>query len=825
MIKNYLKTALRHLLKNRVTTVINILGLALGISCLLIILAVVRYEQSYDQFHSDAERIYRVVRVSQGEGEKEYRTGVPYAVPGALREELTMAEKVAATLFYSEEGMQISVVDETSRDQTQQFRERDGIVFMDTAFFNLFDFSNTSFHWVAGNPETALSEPFSVVLTESVAEKYFTDGEALGQTLRLDNLVDIKVTGVVSDLPANSDFPFRIMLSYATLNTEGLLKDSFSDWYSVSDEHQNFILLREGISPEEAEEQIQQIQAANVSESTAKSRLFKLQPLSEVHTDARLGNYRARTVSQETIWALLIIGAFILGTAAINFINLSTAQSVLRSKEVGIRKTLGGMRHQLTGQFLGETFLVTLTAGVLALGVAELVSVYAQDLLQIRNERALISNPLTLSSLAIIILGVALLAGTYPALMMSRFNPVAALKNKINSGSSHKMPLRRGLVLLQFVIAQVFIIGTIVVIQQMDYFRSAELGFESEAVVTVKLPEGKTPPLSALQTLENRWKSSPAVKSVSFASTSPSGFKRNTSHWDIRRKGAPKTEEGIVFERQSVDTQYLDLYQIPLLAGRNFQPSDTSEQIIINRKLAERVGFSNPTEALNETMIIGTKNTYSIIGVTENFHTKSLHGELDYVGLLQRPKEYETVNIKLDLTANTSQESDILAETIQQLEADWASMYPDYLFDYQFLDDRIAAFYQEETRLAQLFKILAGITIFIGCLGLYGLVSFMAVRRTKEVGIRKVLGASVRSILILFSKEFMVLVGIAFLLAAPLAYYVMQQWLMNFTYQIDIGANTFFIAIAFSALVALLTVSHQSVKAALANPVDSLRNE
>ncbi|MEM8968079.1 MAG: ABC transporter permease, partial [Bacteroidota bacterium] len=713
-------------------------------------------------------------------------------------------------------------IDESLEDRPRQFWERDGVVFMDTAFLNLFDF-NTAFRWIAGNPETALGEPFSVVLTESVAEKYFPEGNALGNTLKLDNLIDVKVTGIVSDLPANSDFPFRIMISYTTLNTEGLLKEHFSNWYSVSDEHQSYILLREGVSPAEAEEQIHQIHAANVSKSMAKSRRYQLQPLPEVHTDARFGNYRARTVSQETIWALLIIGAFILGTAAINFINLSTAQSVLRSKEVGIRKTLGGMRHQLTGQFLGETFLVTLTAGILALGAAELVSVYAQDLLRIESRGALISNSTTIGTLAIIIVGVALLAGTYPALMMSRFNPVAALKNKINSGPSHKMPLRQGLVILQFVIAQVFIIGTIVVIQQMDYFRSAELGFEPEAVVTVKLPEGKTPSLSALETLENRWKSSPAVKSVSFASTSPSGIKRNTSFRDIRRKGA--SEESIVFERQSVDDQYLNLYQIPLLAGRNFQPSDTTGQIMINRKLAERVGFSNPEEALNEIIFIGTKTTYSIIGVTENFHTKSLHGELDYVGLLQRPKEYETANIKLDLTAHASQESHVLAETIQQLEADWASMYPEYLFDYQFLDERIAAYYQEEARLTQLFKVLAVITIFIGCLGLYGLVSFMAVRRTKEVGIRKVLGASVRSILVLFSREFIVLVGIAFLLAAPLAYYVMSKWLMNFTYQIDIGINTFIMAIAFSALVALFTVSYQSVKAALANPVDSLRNE
>ncbi|MEM6841190.1 MAG: ABC transporter permease [Bacteroidota bacterium] len=820
MIKNYLKTAFRHLLNNRVTTSVNILGLALGISCVLIILTVVRYERSYDQFHSDTDRIYRVVRVGQVDRETEYRAGIPYPVPRALQEDLTIAEKVTAMLYIGD--VQISVIDSQTNEVSQQFQEDDGATFADPSLFQVFDFKDAGFHWIAGNPETALEEPFTVVLTQTLANKYFPAGDALGNTLKLDNLIDAQVTGVITDLPANSDFPFRIIISYETLKAENLFENSFSDWYSITDEHHTYVLLNKGVRAEEAEAQMLKIHAARVDKQLAENRLYKLQPLHEVHTNPYLENYRGRTVSSETIWALLIIGAFILGTAAINFINLSTAQSVLRSKEVGIRKTLGGMRHQLTWQFLGETFLVTLIAGLLAVGVAELVSVYAQDLLQIKSTGALIADPSTLGTLVAIILGVALLAGMYPALLMSRFNPVAALKNKIGNGSSRKLPLRRGLVTLQFVIAQVFIIGTIVVVQQMDYFRSAELGFESEAVITVRLPEGKTPPLSELQTLKNRWHSSSAVRSVSFTTTSPSGINRNTSHWNIRRQGSPDTEEGIVFERQSVDDQYLNLYQIPLIAGRNFQPFDTSGQIIINRKLAERAGFTELAEAINENMLIGSE-PYRIIGVIENFHTKSLHAELDYVGLVQRPNEYKTANIKLDL--NTGNEPTALLKTIQQLEANWASTYPEYIFDYNFLDERIAAYYREEVRLTQLFKILAGITILIGCLGLYGLVAFMAVRRTKEVGIRKVLGASVRSILVLFSQEFMVLVGIAFLLAAPIAYYLMQQWLMNFTYQIDIGVNTFVIGIAFSAVVALLTVSYQSLKAALANPVESLRNE
>ena len=335
---------------------------------------------------------------------------------------------------------------------------------------------------------------------------------------------------------------------------------------------------------------------------------------------------------------------------------------------------------------------------------------------------------------------------------MSGFNPVAALKNKLGGSSQQGMLLRRGLVALQFMIAQVFIIGTIVVVQQMDYFRDAELGFDQEAVVTVRLPEGQTPPLSTLETLENRWKSTPTVKAVSFASSSPAGVGRSISSWDIQVKGAPEGSENIVFERQAIDEQYLRLFQIPLIAGRNFLPGDTA-RIILNRKLSERVGFSDPHEALEEIMLIGG-NPFTVIGVVENFHTHSLRGDIDYVGLMMTPQDYNTANVKLNLASLATRSSGNLSETLQQLEATWTATYPKYIFDYHFLDERIAAYYQEEVRLSQLFKVLAGITIFIGCLGLYGLVAFMAVRRTKEVGVRKVLGASVRHILILFSKEF-----------------------------------------------------------------------
>jgi putative ABC transport system permease protein len=442
-------------------------------------------------------------------------------------------------------------------------------------------------------------------------------------------------------------------------------------------------------------------------------------------------------------------------------------------------------------------------------------------LFQLELENPLFADPFIWLSLLLTIFIVTILAGIYPALVMSGFNPVAALKNKINAGAQKKLRLRWGLVTLQFVIAQVFIIGTIVVIQQMEYFRHADLGFDQEAVISVRLPDNQ---LSTIQTLKNQWESNTNIQAISFSNTLPSGTGKNGSWQDIRRKGAPEGEEGIVFEHQSIDEIYLDLYKIPLLAGRNFIPTDTMQSIILNQTLAERAGFAQPEDAVGETMMV-FGDAFTVVGITEDFHTSSLKDEIGYLAFTMMPKRYRTANIKLSVTPGTAGSAGKIQEAIGQVEKAWTATYPDYVFEYQFLDESIAAYYREETRLSQLFKMLAGVTIFIGCLGLYGLVAFMAVRRTKEVGIRKVLGASVQNILVLFSKEFITLVLIAFCIAGPVAFYVMRQWLSNFAYRIDMGAGVFLLAIGASILIAVLTVSYQSLKAALMNPVESLRNE
>ena len=815
MLRNYFITTFRHLLNHKSISVINVLGLALGITCALVILMVVRYERSFDRFHSHADRIYRVVRTGVGD-DPGYRTGVSYPLTEAIRTELTSAEQVAATLDVG--GVQVDVYDEEGTIRNRFQGEAFGLV--EPEFFDIFDFAGTGFRWVAGDPATALTEPFTLVLTQSLAKKYFSNEDALGRTLRIKipEPVDCKVTGVISDLPANTDFPFQLIGSYASLKP--FLGEGMNDWYSVSDDNQCFVRLHEGVSEPEAEAQIAKVHAGHVDEKLASTRLYPLQPLLEMHSDARFGNYKRRTVSQETIGALILIGFFLLLTACINFVNLATAQAVVRSKEVGIRKVLGSRRRQLTTQFLSETFILTFVASLLALGTAELVTIYGSALLQIPSDRFLITTPFILGSLALMVLIVTLAAGFYPALVQSGCHPIAAIKNKIATRTRRGFRLRSGLVVLQFIISQVFIIGTLVIIRQMDYFKNADLGFDQEAVVTVSVPE-----LSAdLPTLRNQWEEIAAVQQVSFSSSPPSGMMRNSFFEGIRRKSVPEGEEGFSFELQYVDEHYLDLYQIPLIAGRNFLPSDTAQSIIINQMLSKRAGFATPAEAVGEEMWRNDQ-LVTVVGVIENFHTNSLKEGVDMVGLIRYPGSYLTASIKLDVNPDQPSAFQNLQQTLASVEQAWTASFPEYVFDYSFLNANIAHYYQEEARLTQLFKLLAGVTIFIGCLGLYGLVAFMAVRRTKEVGVRKVLGASVQHILVLFSKEFVYLILIAFCVAGPVAWYVMRLWLQNFTYRIDLEIGTFLIAIVASLLIALLTVSYQAIKTATANPVDSLRSE
>lgn len=813
MFKNYLVTSFRHLLKNKSTSFINIAGLTLGITFMLVIIVVVQYELSYDSFHTNAQNIYRITRVSTIDGTPEFRTGVVYPLTDALRNELASIVDIVSMQYEGE--IQITMAREDG--QLDEMFQQNGFVFLEPSFFNIFDYKSKDFRWIAGNPESALREPNSIVLTQELADKYFPDGNILGKTIRIENQVNFKVTGIISNLPDNTDFPFKIIASYSTL--KGFMNEL--SWYGVTDANQAYVIVKDGTSKDKIDAQIAAIHSSNVDERTADFRKYLLQPLNEVHSDSRFGNYNGRTVSSSTIWTLTLVGFFLLIMACINFINLTTAQSMIRGKEVGIRKVLGGNKSQLIIHFLGETFIITTIATILAVIFADNIILSFQDLLGVKLGHPFVEEPFILVLLILIIFFVTLFAGFYPALLQSDFSPVNALKSKLGNKSIKGIQLRRGLVAFQLVISQVFIICTLIVVKQMDYFMNADLGFDKEAVITLNIADNNP---EKQQILKNKWESVAGIKAVSWSFSLPSGTGRNTSFQEIRTQGMGTESEGIGFEHQAIDENYLELYKVALLAGRNFVPADSTRGIILNLQLSRRLGFVQPHDALGKQVFIGD-DSYNVIGVTEDFHSLSLKDPIDHIAFFYNPRRFYNASIKLAYLTGKDSFLENLPQVISEIEKGFKSTYPEFVFSYDFLDKRIESFYAEETRLSKLFKILAVLSIFIGCLGLYGLVSFMAVRRGKEIGIRKVLGASIGSIITLFSKEFILLVLFAFAVAAPLSLYIMQKWLQEFVFRIDLEFEIFLLAGFASLLIAAVTAGYQSIKASLANPVDSLKSE
>lgn len=814
MLRNYIKIAVRNLSAHKANTAINVFGLIVGIASALVILTIIRFELSFDQFHTHADRIYRVVRVSKVEGQEEFRTGVSYPLPEALRSDITSIEKIAALQYY--QAAQVDILDEEGSTE-KKFKETNGVALVEPSFFTIFDFNKTGFKWIAGNPEKALTKPFSVVLTRSIAQKYFSDLDVLGKTVRLEQQLDFTITGIIEDLPPNTDFPFTIFASYSTFYEiqADQMKD---DWWSVSDENQCFIVLPSSISKEEMETQIKQVHAAHSPKQLSQSRFYKLQALSEMHQDERFGNFNLRTVSKNTLWALALVGIALVLVACVNYINLATARSTLRSKEIGIRKVLGSKRSQLVIQFLSEAFVVVLVASVIGIFIAELALANLHSLLNVTPENHLITDPFVLRFLVAIILVITFLAGFYPALIVSRFNSITAIKNKLTSAGTGGY-LRKTLVVFQFCITQVFAIGTLIVISQMEYFKNGDLGFEKEAIINVSIPAADD---IKLKTFKDQLQTNSRISKVSVSSTTPSGFKRNRWFTDIRRKEAdPK--ENLVCEYQSVDPEYFELYKLRFEAGRNFSFNDTLQNIIINHTLALNAGYKTAEEAIGSQMQLDNKD-YIVIGVIYDFYSESMKEGFGKLAFRMNPQHYMMASIKLN-TENSRHNEATLQEAIHGIENVWAQTYPETAFDYRFFDENIKAFYQEESKLSKLLQIFSMIFLFVGCLGLYGLISFVVNRKMKEVAVRKIFGASFVNILILISKDYIQLILLAFFIASPIAYYFTEKWLNGFVNHIDISWWIIIIPGIIVLGVALMAVSGQTLRAAQSNPADTLKYE
>ena len=805
MVSSLFKMAARGLLRNRSYTIINIISLAVGVASCLLIFLVIRFELSFDTFHSKRDRICRVVSIIGKPDAVRHSSGVPFPVADALRSEVPQLEKVA--VLYGVGETQISVLDERGLQTEKKFKERRGVFYAEPEIFDIFDFT-----WLAGSPASALDLPENGVLTRETAQRYFGDWtNAMGRIILFKNRDAFVVSGIVEDYPVNSDLPFKVLLSIASIKNRE--RDMFKDWVGVSGTYNCYVLLPPGVPTTELDASLASLVEAHKPAEYRNDRLVS-QRLADVHFDSRYGTFSGRTFSRELITATTLVAVFLLITACVNFVNLATAQAVNRSREVGIRKVLGGGRTQLMMQFLAETAIIALLAVLVAVAIAEIALPSLNRLLALSLHLRLVGDPGVLGFLVAITAGVTVLSGCYPAFVLSGFAPITVLRSTATTRLVGGIMLRRALVVLQFTIAQVLIIGMLVVVSQMDFFRNASLGFDKESLVTVPVPNDSLS-LSRIDVLKSRLLQQSGISQVSFSAFSAS----DDSHW----------RSDFMFDRSAsitdfnadlkwADTDFFETYGIRFVAGRPYQHSDTVRAFVVNEALVRKLRLRRPQEILGKHLRFWNGQLSApVVGVVKDFQQAPLQQSLAPVVLGCWKDTYQLINIKLRPGPP--------APTLAAIEHLWNETYPDHVYEYQFLDKKIDNFYRDGNRLSQMLKVFAGIAVLISCLGLYGLVSFMALHRTKEVGIRKVLGASVCSIILLLSREFTILVGIAFIFAAPIGYYVMNGWLEDFAYRIYMGVDLLLIPMLSTVILAWLTVGYRAIKAASANPVEALRYE
>lgn len=805
MIRNYFKIAWRNLNRRKGHALINIGGLAVGIAVCLLIFIMVQFELSFDNYHEKKDRIYRVLTEMHHAAVPEPNTnnGVPYPLPLTLQTAIPQIEE--SSVVYSVNGSQFQILDEEGKT-VKKFKEENGVLFTEPSLFDIFDFE-----WLAGNPNS-LKDPFSVVLTKETADKYFGDWKnAMGKRLMANNSETFTVTGILGSIPKNTDFQFKVVISYGTGFTSELLASE--DWDSINGNFNCYVLLPPNVSEQEINAQLDLLSKEKRDSGNADTQI--LQPLQAVHFDTESGNFSRKSISYGLINVLWIVAGFILLIACVNFINLSTAQTANRSKEIGVRKVLGSNKSHLKMQFLIETFLIVLLSVGLAMAIAFTSLKYVGGMFDLPLSTDMIDMTQILLFLTAVTILVTLLAGFYPSVVLARYSAVDALKGKVAKVGSGSISLRRSLVVFQFVVAQALIIGTLILVNQMDYFMNQPLGFEKESIVNIALPSDSTA-LTKMDYLRNEILSINGVLNASYSSNTP--LDHNRTHWSnfTFNQSTEDTEFYSVIKR--TDHNFIDTYKLTLVAGRGLKPLENTTEFLVNETLLKKLGIMNSEEALNKEIDLWEGAiTGPIVGVVKDFQSHSFKDEIAPVLMMPAEDTYGQIGLKL-ASAETS-------AALMKIEKTWNRLFPDYVFEYNFLDAKIAGYYEQEKRLSQLYTLAAGIAIFLSCLGLLGLASFMIMQRVKEAGIRKVLGATKNNIIYLFSIEFILLIGIAFCIAAPLAWYFMSIWLEAYTYRIDITWTVFVIGGLGTMCVALSTVGYQALKVARQNPVKSLRTE
>jgi putative ABC transport system permease protein len=801
MFKRNILTAFRSLKKDLSYTITNLAGLTIGITCCLLILSFVKYELSFDQFHTKKDRIYRVNYDVLMGGDQTVSPSVPVFVAPELKKRFPEIED--ATRFSPE------WVARTIRHGNVLFDENN-FCYADSNFFKIFDFKAA-----LGNLQTALDKPNTVVITKNIATKYFGKENPIGQVLLFNNKKEFVVSAVAENIPSNSHFSFDFLTSfYSTESFDSLELQQV--WNNPN--YATYLLLKPKTNVDALYKKIDAWVNPPEQNSTSQNSLhLRLEPLKDVHFDTQVYNYKnsIAVTDFKYINIFITIAILILLIACANYINLSTAKASVRAKEVGIRKTIGAGFWQIFTQFLTESFLLTAAAVGLSVIAVDLLLPYLNNLLG-KNIPFYIFDSGFILSLVTGIIVISLLAGFYPSLVLSRFRPVETLKGAFAKTGGSGITLRKSLVVFQFTISVALILGTIIVRSQLQFMQSEKLGLNKDHVLLI---HGNADLNNKLDAFAEKIKNTSGVQDVALTWRSP--FETVTGNGFSINPNPTSNDDWHVVGGIAGDANYLSTLDIKLLAGRNFDAAkikgeNTVNEFIVNEAFLQHYNLK-PKDVLNKEVILGLTGKGTIVGVMKDFHTRSLHDKIEPVVLFNNPQFFGSLLVHVAPNA--------LPGVLSNIQKTWRSFVPARPFNYSFLDDEYDAMYRTEQKSGALMSLFCGVAILITCLGLLGLMTFIVANRTKEIGIRKILGASVVSITAMLSKDFLKLVVIAIVIASPVAWYFMNHWLLDFAYRINISWYVFLVTGIAALLIAFITISFQSIKAAIANPVKSLRTE
>jgi len=815
MFRNFFISAFRNFLRNKSFSLINIVGLAIGISASLVIFLIVQYDFSFEKFEPDGNRIYRLGGEYTYEGGVGHNSGAPIPMGNAIAKEVRGVDVMA--FFQTRIGQRISIP-APGKEKATVYKKENRVVYADKNYFRLIPYT-----WIFGSPETALEQPYQVVLTESKAKTLFGNiplAEVPGKEILLSDTVRATVSGIVKDLRAHTDFTFNVFVSRATFEIKYLTPEDWTAWDNVSSETQVMLKLSPGAAAPDVEAQVNALHKKHTKPRMDDnySTKFILQPLADIHFSTEYDNFDQRLAHKPTLYGLLAIAAFLLLLACINFINLTTAQASQRAREIGIRKTIGSTKKQLVIQFLSETFLLTLIATLLSVLIAPLLLKVFSDFIPAGLQFEIL-RPQVLIFLLALTLCISLLSGFYPALVLSSYKPVAVLKNQSvkGSGAGRNVKLRKVLSVSQFVIAQVFIIVTILVGKQIYYSLHKDLGFKKDAIVFFE-PNADRSSHNSMNVLVEKIKAIPGLEKVSVSFGPPSYRGGWTTMARLFRE---KNEKYTSVSVKLGDPDYINLYKIKLLAGSNLTASDSINGLLINETFLHSLGFKNPGEVVGKILDWNEMKT-PVIGVVGDFHEKSMHDIIRPLIITHWASHEGVINVALP-----PQEpgNNTWKKALDKIGQAWKEVFPGDDVDIQFLDEQIAKYYEAEQHISSLLLWASGLSIFISCLGLLGLIIYITNQRTKEIGIRKVIGASVSQIIALLSKDFLQLVLIAFLIAVPIAWYSSRKWLENFAYRTELSWWIFVAGGIAMLCMAMLVLVLRTVRVAIANPVNSLRTE